>query len=68
MSGQVTLREGGRIYAAGRTFTLTGGTISFTDLTRIQPDMNIQAETRVSNIGNVTLSLQGTPTSGLPPR
>jgi len=61
MSGQVTLREGGRIYVAGRTFTLTGGTIAFTDLTRIQPDMNIQAQTRVSGIGNVTLSLQGTP-------
>jgi outer membrane protein insertion porin family len=61
MSGQVTLREGGRIYVAGRTFTLTGGTISFTDLTRIQPDMNIQAQTRVAGIGSVTLSLQGTP-------
>jgi len=61
MSGQVTLREGGRVYAAGRTFTLTGGTISFTDLSRIQPDLNIQAETRVANIGSVTLTLQGTP-------
>ena len=34
MSGQATLQEGGRIYAAGRTFTLTAGNISFTDLTR----------------------------------
>ena len=61
MSGQVTLREGGRIYAIGRTFTLSRGSISFTDLNRIRPDLDIQAVTRVSNLGDVTMSLQGTP-------
>jgi translocation and assembly module TamB len=61
MSGQVTLREGGRIYAIGRTFTLSRGSISFTDLNRIRPDLDIQAVTRVSNLGDVTMTLQGTP-------
>lgn len=61
MSGQVTLREGGRVYAAGRTFTLSRGTIAFTDLNRIQPDLDIQAVTRASNLGAVTLTVQGTP-------
>lgn len=61
LSGRATLREGGTIYAAGRTFTLTRGTISFTNLSRIEPDLDIQAETRLSGPGTVTLTLQGTP-------
>lgn len=61
LSGRATLREGGTIYAAGRTFTLTRGTISFTNLSRIEPDLDIQAETRLSGAGAVTLTLQGTP-------
>jgi outer membrane protein assembly factor BamA/autotransporter translocation and assembly factor TamB len=61
MSGQVTLREGGQIYAVGRTFRLERGTISFTDLNRIRPDLDIRAITRVSNLGDVTMTLQGTP-------
>ena len=61
MSGQATLREGGTIYAAGRTFTLTRGTISFTNLSRVEPDLDIAAETAVAGQGTVTLTLQGTP-------
>ncbi len=61
MSGRATLREGGTVYAAGRTFTLTRGTISFTNLSRVEPDLDIQAETRVGGQGTVTMTLQGTP-------
>ena len=61
MSGQVALREGGTIYAAGRTFTLTRGTISFTNLNRVEPDLDIQAETSLAGQGTVSLTLQGTP-------
>jgi hypothetical protein len=32
LTGRATLREGGTVYAAGRTFTLNRGTISFTNL------------------------------------
>ena len=61
MSGQVTLREGGQVYAVGRTFRLERGTISFTDLNRIRPDLDVRAITRVANLGDVTMTLQGTP-------
>ncbi|MEZ5283664.1 MAG: translocation/assembly module TamB domain-containing protein [Vicinamibacterales bacterium] len=61
MSGQVTLREGGAVYAAGRTFTLTRGSVSFTNLNRIEPDLDIQAVTRTSTQGDVTLTVSGTP-------
>lgn len=61
MSGRVTLREGGRVFIAGRTFTLSRGNISFSDLNRIRPDLDIQAVTRVANLGEVTMTIQGPP-------
>lgn len=61
MSGRVTLREGGRVFVAGRTFTVSRGNISFSDLSQIRPDLDIQAVTRVTNLGEVTMTLTGTP-------
>lgn len=61
LTGRATLREGGTVYAAGRTFTLNRGAISFTNLERIEPDLDIQAQTRVGGQGDVTLTVQGTP-------
>jgi len=61
LTGRATLREGGTVYAAGRTFTLNRGAISFTNLERIEPDLDIQAQTRVGGQGEVTLTVQGTP-------
>jgi autotransporter translocation and assembly factor TamB len=61
MTGRVTLREGGTIYAVGRTFTLERGTISFTNLNRLEPDLDIQARTRLAGQGDVTMTVQGTP-------
>jgi outer membrane protein insertion porin family len=66
MTGRITLREGGTIYAGGRLFTLSRGTVSFTDLTRIHPDLDVQAATRVGRLAgagsaSVTLTVTGTP-------
>src|SRR6185369_2269030 len=44
MTGRVSLREGGEIFLAGRTFRVTRGDITFTDLRRIQPEFNVSAE------------------------
>ena len=58
MDGRITLREGGQIYLAGRTFRITRGDISFADRRRIHPEFNIAAEARI-NGDNVTMSLTG---------
>jgi outer membrane protein assembly factor BamA len=59
MEGRITLREGGQIYLAGRTFRITRGDISFTDRRHIHPEFNIAAESRIGN-ENVTMTLTGT--------
>lgn len=59
MEGRITLREGGQIYLAGRTFRITRGDISFSDRRHIHPEFNIAAEARINN-DNVTMTLTGT--------
>lgn len=61
IDGRVTLREGGQIFIAGRTFRITRGDISFADRRRIRPEFNIAAEANLGgDSGNVTLTLTGT--------
>ncbi len=61
MDGRVTLREGGELFLAGRTFRITRGDISFTDLRHIHPEFNIVAEAPLSGGGgNVIMTLTGT--------
>ena len=61
MDGRITLREGGQIYLAGRTFRITRGDISFTDRRHIHPEFNIAAEAQPRRrSGNVTMTLTGT--------
>ena len=61
MDGRITLREGGQIYLAGRTFRITRGDISFTDRRHIHPEFNIAAEADLgTSTGNVTMTLTGT--------
>ena len=62
MDGRITLREGGQIYLAGRTFRITRGDISFTDRRHIHPEFNIVAEANLGagRSGNVTMTLTGT--------
>jgi outer membrane protein insertion porin family len=59
MDGRITLREGGQIYLAGRTFRVTRGDVSFTDRRHIHPQFNIAAEARIGG-DNVTMTLTGT--------
>src|SRR5690606_28543943 len=49
MTGRVTLREGGTVFVAGRTFTLNRGTITFANVNRIEPDLDMEAQTRVTS-------------------
>ena len=61
MDGRITLREGGQIFLAGRTFRITRGDISFTDRRHIHPEFNIAAEANLGGSdGNVTMTLTGT--------
>jgi len=60
MDGRITLREGGQIFLAGRTFRITRGDISFTDLRRIHPEFNIAAEAPLGGGDTVTMTLTGT--------
>jgi outer membrane protein insertion porin family len=59
IDGRITLREGGEVFLAGRTFRITRGDISFTELRRIQPEFNVAAEARIGG-DNVTMTLTGT--------
>jgi outer membrane protein insertion porin family len=59
VDGRITLREGGEIFLAGRTFRITRGDISFTDLRHIHPEFNIAAEARIGT-DDVTMTLTGT--------
>ncbi|MEO8678764.1 MAG: translocation/assembly module TamB domain-containing protein [Vicinamibacterales bacterium] len=59
VDGRITLREGGEVFLAGRTFRITRGDISFTDLRRIHPEFNIAAEATI-NSKDVTMTLTGT--------
>ncbi len=61
LDGRITLREGGQIFLAGRTFRITRGDISFTDRRHIHPEFNIAAEANIGgDDGNVNLTLTGT--------
>jgi outer membrane protein insertion porin family len=61
LDGRITLREGGQIFLAGRTFRITRGDISFTDRRHIHPEFNIAAEADLgTSTGNVTMTLTGT--------
>ncbi len=60
MDGRITLREGGEIFVAGRTFRITRGDISFTDLRHIHPEFNIVAVAPLGGGDNVTMTLTGT--------
>jgi outer membrane protein insertion porin family len=60
MDGRITLREGGQVYLAGRTFRITRGDVSFTDRRHIHPEFNIVAEANLGTSGNVTMTLTGT--------
>ncbi len=59
MTGRVTLNEGGEIILNQRTYYITRGTITLTNQSYIEPDLNIQAQTKVDTY-EITLQLTGT--------
>jgi outer membrane protein assembly complex protein YaeT len=58
LSGRVTLREGGEVYLAGKTFYVSRGSISFANPTRILPEFDIELGTVVSG-RSLALTLEG---------
>jgi len=60
-TGRAALAEGGVVFFGGRRYRLNQqGSIDFANTTRIEPNLNVSAVTRVSNT-DITLTLNGTP-------
>lgn len=59
LSGRATVREGGQVFLGGNTYAIEQGTIDFADPTRIEPDVNLRARTRIGRY-NITLGVSGT--------
>jgi outer membrane protein assembly factor BamA/autotransporter translocation and assembly factor TamB len=65
-TGRASLGEGGIVFFGGRRYRLDRqGSIDFANTTRIEPDLNLTAVTRVNNI-DITLALNGTPATLTP--
>ncbi len=58
--GRINLEEGGQIYVNERTYYITQGEIGLVNQTKIEPDLDIQAETTVSPY-NITMQITGSP-------
>jgi outer membrane protein assembly complex protein YaeT len=59
MVGRITLSEGGQIVLNQRTYYITKGTITLANQNYIEPELNIEATTKVSSY-DITLQLTGT--------
>jgi translocation and assembly module TamB len=63
LSGDVEIDRGGEITFLGKRYTVTQGTVYFTNPTRIEPSFDIEAETRIRAPGEtyrITASVRGT--------
>ena len=60
LSGRAQFEEGGEVYFGGNTFVIETGYADFINPTRIEPDLNIKAVTRVGEY-EISLLLTGTP-------
>ena len=58
--GRATLGEGGEIFLGGNAYQLERGFVDFSNPTRIEPELDLTARTRVSGY-DITLNLTGTP-------
>ena len=59
--GRAEAREGGRIFLGGNVYQIVGdGVIDFANPARIEPDLRVTAQTRVSGY-DITLNLKGPP-------
>ncbi|MPY90131.1 MAG: BamA/TamA family outer membrane protein [Luteitalea sp.] len=60
IAGRVELREGGELYLGGLVYRIDRGSADFTDPARLDPMLDLVAETHVGATG-VTLQASGTP-------
>ena len=60
LSGRATLREGGELFIGSNRYTIESGTIDFANPNTIEPDLNIESQTRAGGI-DIELTLKGTP-------
>ncbi len=58
--GRVNLEEGGRLFLNQRTYYVRQGQISLDNQMKVEPDLNIQAETTVSGY-DITMQINGVP-------
>ena len=59
MVGRITLQDGGEIIFNGQLYNISRGTIILANQTRLEPDLNIQAQTKSGNY-DITLQVTGT--------
>lgn len=60
LAGRVLVAEGGEVYFSQTTYQIEQGRVDFVNPSRIEPDINLQAHTRVSGY-DIKLLLTGTP-------
>lgn len=60
LSGRASVAEGGEVYFSQKTFYIEQGTVDFVNPTRIEPDLNLDARTKVKEY-DIRLIVQGTP-------
>lgn len=60
LSGRVTVREGGELYLAGLTYRVERGAIDFANPARIEPIVDLAAETRAAG-ERIRIEATGTP-------
>lgn len=60
LSGRATLREGGELFLGRNRYIIDSGSIDFANPVTIEPNLNIQAQTRAGG-QDIELTLKGTP-------
>ena len=60
LSGRADLREGGQLFVGRNDYTITAGTIDFTNPTTIEPELTVRATTRVA-AEEIEVTITGTP-------
>lgn len=60
LSGRAALREGGQLFVGRNIYTIEAGTIDFTNPAFIEPNFNIELQTRVGR-EEILVTLAGTP-------
>ena len=60
LSGRATLREGGELFIGRNRYTIESGSIDFANPVTIEPNLNVQAQTRAGG-EDIELTLKGTP-------